>query len=56
MKNSKNYNRFIQFGNAPVCVYGNKMIKLHAHKGKSFLKRLLEWFLTKFHVAAIRTG
>ncbi|MEO5642408.1 MAG: hypothetical protein ABIQ40_16655 [Bacteroidia bacterium] len=56
MKNSKNYNRFILFGNKPVCIYGNKKIKLNMNGGKNFIKRLVKWFLNKFHTAAIQSG
>ena len=47
MKNQKQYNRFIQLGNAPVCVYGNVLVRATVNRGKhstlkkawNFLKR-----------------
>jgi hypothetical protein len=48
MKNSKQYNRFIQSGNAPVCVYGNVLVRNKLIRGKNnFLNRYWKIILRK---------
>jgi hypothetical protein len=45
MKNQNNYNRFILFSNAPLCVYGNTIVR---HSPKRVLQLLLNKCLNYF--------
>jgi len=46
MKNKEHYNRFIQFANAPSCVYGNKTVRAYSKRAKhSFLNKCRNYFL-----------
>ncbi len=48
MKNKNQYNRFIQFGNAPVCVYGKTIVRSSLMRGKhSLLMKCWNYFLRK---------
>lgn len=48
MKNQKQYSRFIQLGNAPLCVYGNTVVRDYTKREKnSFLTKCWKMFLRK---------
>lgn len=48
MKNKQQYNRFIQFSNAPVCAYGNTTIRNYSKRVKyALLSKCLGFFLRK---------
>jgi hypothetical protein len=58
MKNtmSKNYNRFIQYGNSPVCVYGNKIITAAARRERKSIVGLIYLMLNKSYSRKTRSG
>ena len=56
MKNSNHYNRFIRFGNAPVCVYGNKTISLSTGRKRKSIMRLINWMFNKSSGLKTRAG